>query len=65
MTDSPDALRKCPDCGGILEPVRPEYVLRLDAEGALHGAHGTSSEWRCFLCGYHERRAERDLIAEV
>jgi hypothetical protein len=66
MTTEPAAsLRTCPDCGGILEPIRPEYLSRLDADAALHGEHATPGGWRCFLCGYRERVAQSTLIAEV
>lgn len=64
-TDAPTTLRTCPDCGGILEPTRPEYLLRLDADTAVRGELGGPTAWQCFICGYHEGVAERGLSAEV
>lgn len=65
MTVPDDSLRRCPDCGGILDAVRPEYVFRLDAEAALDDGQKTLHVWRCFICGYHEVPAANGLIAEV
>ena len=42
---------RCPDCGGILEPVQPKWTTTLDAASAS-GAEPAESDWRCLLCGY-------------
>jgi uncharacterized protein with PIN domain len=42
---------RCPDCGGILEPVQPRWTATLDA-AAASAAEPADSDWRCLLCGY-------------
>lgn len=53
MTTQPRSLvPRCPDCGGILEPVRPRWTSTLDAATAAPALPQADSDWRCLLCGY-------------
>jgi len=52
MPDTPiPQLATCPDCGGILQPVRPE---RLTSFEVAHADDARESELnlQCLLCGY-------------
>jgi len=52
MSTQPRSLvPRCPDCGGILEPIRPRWTSTLDA-AAAPALPQPDSDWRCLLCGY-------------
>ena len=44
----------CPDCGGILQPVRLERLTSTEVAAADAADH--SNLWQCLLCGYQEIR---------
>jgi hypothetical protein len=52
---APSLVATCPDCGGILQPVKPERLTSLEVasdEASLeHTVH-----LQCLLCGYAEDR---------
>ena len=48
----------CPDCGGILHPIRTERLTSAEVAGADEYAQIVVSQ--CLICGYTEARpAER------
>jgi len=52
MTDTPiSPLATCPDCGGILQPVRPERLTSLEVAGA-DDTREDELNLQCLLCGY-------------
>ena len=53
MPDTPSPpLATCPDCGGILQPVRPERLTSSDVAGADDDARDGELNLQCLLCGY-------------
>ncbi len=48
------AMRTCPDCGGILEPTRPEWIAAIELASATDAPAPEPISWRCLICGYHE-----------
>jgi len=56
MTELPTTdLRTCPDCGGILEPTRPEWARTIDYVIDAEPMTEDTALWKCLLCGYHTR----------
>lgn len=53
-------LARCPDCGGILEPVRPAWLNTIDVAAATGARDEGQRVWRCMLCGYHTRETDTD-----
>ena len=49
------SLKTCPDCGGILEPVRRGWIANLEFAATAEPAEVDPVQWRCLLCGYVER----------
>lgn len=47
------SLRVCPDCGGILEATRPEW-LEMIALSMGQAVEQRAPRWQCLICGYHE-----------
>lgn len=47
-------VRTCPDCGGILEPTRPDWMAAIALVDAATAAAQEPLPWRCLICGYHE-----------
>ena len=51
----------CPDCGGILQPVKLERLT--SAEVASGDAHATATlHLQCLLCGYEEDRDDEAAL---
>ncbi|MEE9533785.1 MAG: hypothetical protein V3W06_05165, partial [Acidimicrobiia bacterium] len=50
----PSLLRTCPDCAGILEPIRPGWVAVIDAATAATPQQTGPVRWQCLICGYRE-----------
>lgn len=51
----PSLVATCPDCGGILQPVRPERLTSLEvATSEAQPEH--TVHLQCLLCGYAEDR---------
>jgi hypothetical protein len=46
----------CPDCGGILHPVRMEQLTSVEVASA-DDRHDAELHLQCLLCGYAEARA--------
>lgn len=55
MTHRAGAVRRCPDCGGILQPIEPERLT--SAEVARSQSSDLHAACQCLLCGYLERAA--------
>ncbi len=48
------ALKTCPECGGILEPIRLGWITNLEFAATAEPAEVNPVRWRCLLCGYLE-----------
>lgn len=47
-------LRTCPDCGGILEPSRPEWIATIEMATSGTPEPSPRVDWQCLICGYVE-----------
>ena len=56
---------RCPDCGGILEPVRPAWLNTIDVAAARVARDEGQQVWRCMLCGYQMREAGADAAGHA
>ena len=57
--------RTCPDCGGLLEPVRPEWMDTIDLASDRPSAPPPSGAWQCLICGYEDASPEPDGLPEI
>lgn len=51
-------LAVCPDCGGILHPMRPEHLTSAEVAASGEPRDSEAPISQCLLCGYVERRAD-------
>jgi RNase P subunit RPR2 len=51
---TPSLVATCPDCGGILQPIRLERLTSTEVAAEDAGEHTVLCQ--CLLCGYQERR---------
>ena len=62
MTHSmPSLVATCPDCGGILQPVRLERLTSVEVAAGDAGERSVLCQ--CLLCGYQETRP-LDIVDE-
>jgi RNase P subunit RPR2 len=54
MVEPPPRLPMCPDCGGILQPIRTERVTSAEVASADEDTRVVVSQ--CLICGYTEAR---------
>jgi RNase P subunit RPR2 len=54
MTDATPRLPTCPDCGGILHPIRAERLTIAEVASADDEAQVLVCQ--CLICGYTEAR---------
>lgn len=46
--------RTCPDCGGLLDPTRPNWISTIDLASARQPEAAGPAGWQCLICGYEE-----------
>jgi hypothetical protein len=46
-------LRRCPDCGGILDPTNPPWQSFVHPD-AVRTPSAASDGWQCLICGYRK-----------
>jgi hypothetical protein len=61
MTARHNIVRLCPDCGGILQPTRPEALT--SSEVAASDAAPQDGACQCLICGYTDT-SERQPATE-
>lgn len=56
MTKPSPRVATCPDCGGILQPVKPERLTSVEVASG-EARRERTLHLQCLLCGYEEDRA--------
>lgn len=57
MTRHCTPLRICPDCGGILQPVKAERLTSVEVASGEHEDEPAGAPCQCLICGYQEPAA--------